>query len=296
MIENFIKNNNIEYYKDAKLKKYNTYRINATCKYLVFPNNTKELQELLQIIKKDKLKYIVLGNGSNIIFAKDYYDGVIIKLDKFNTITRKRNIINVGAGYSLIKLAMETAIAGLSGLEFAGGIPGSVGASTAMNAGAYNHSMSEIVESVEVITDTGEVKKMTAKELDFDYRDSFFKHHKDYIIISCRLKLAPSTTEEVVELITSRREKRQETQPLDYPSAGSVFRNPEGNHAGALIEKCGLKGYKIGGAMVSEKHANFIINYNNATGEDVVKLIELIKKEIKEKYKIDLIPEQIIID
>ena len=296
MIENFIKTRNIEYYKDASLKKYNTYRVETKCKYLIFPKNKEELISILKIIRKSNIKYMILGNGSNIIFSKNYFDGVIIKLDYLNNITRKKNILIVEAGYSLIKLAMETAVMGLSGLEFAGGIPGNVGASIAMNAGAYNHSMSEIIESVEVITDNFEIRTLKKQDLNFGYRDSFFKHNKNYIIISCKMRLIPSSKEEIIELINKRREKRQETQPLNYPSAGSVFRNPEGKHAGELIEKCGLKGYKIGGAMISIKHANFIINYNNATGEDIINLINYTKEKVKEKYDIELILEQIIID
>ncbi len=296
MIENFIKTRNIEYYKDASLKKYNTYRVETKCKYLIFPKNKEELLSILKIIKKSNTKYMILGNGSNVIFSKEYFDGVIIKLDYLNNITRKKNVFIVEAGYSLIKLSMETAVMGLSGLEFAGGIPGSIGASIAMNAGAYNHSISDIIESVEVITDNFETKTFKKQELNFGYRDSILKNNKKYIIISCKMKLIPSSKEEIIDLINKRRERRQETQPLNYPSAGSVFRNPEGKHAGELIEKCGLKGYKIGGAMISTKHANFIINYNNATGEDIINLINYTKEKVKEKYNIDLILEQIIID
>ncbi|MBQ6494910.1 MAG: UDP-N-acetylmuramate dehydrogenase [Bacilli bacterium] len=296
MTENFIKENNIKYIKNANLKKHNTYRINATCDYLIYPKDKYELLKILKYIKNNELKYMILGNGSNIILSKKHYDGIIIKLDNLNNLERKRNILTIEAGYSLIKLAMETAIMGLSGLEFAGGIPGNVGASIAMNAGAYNNSISEVVDSVEVITDNFELKTLKANELDFKYRDSIFKHKENYIIVSCKLKLKPTKKEKIIDLIKTRSKKRRETQPLDYPSAGSVFRNPEGMHSGELIEKCGLKGYQIGGAKVSEKHANFIINYNNATGEDIIKLIDYIKEKVKEKYNIELVLEQIIVD
>ena len=148
MIENFIKENNIECYKDASLKKYNTYKIDAKCNYLIFPKNREEIINIIKFLKTNNLKFLVLGNGSNIIFSKEYYDGVIVKLDKLNNLNINDNIVEVEAGYSLIKLAMETANLGLSGLQFASGIPGSVGASVAMNAGAYKHSLSEIIESV----------------------------------------------------------------------------------------------------------------------------------------------------
>ena len=296
MIKSFIDTSGIECYEDVSLKKYNTYKIDAKAKYLVFPKDSVELISLISYLKDNNCKFLVLGNGSNVIFNFEYYDGVIIRLDRFNSISINDNVIEVGAGYSLIKLANEVALLGLSGLEFASGIPGCVGASVAMNAGAYNHSLAEVVESVMVLTPDNEIITMNNEELEFNYRESFLKHNKDYIIISCKIILSHGNKEEILELISNRRIRRMESQPLNYPSAGSVFRNPEGNYAGKLIEDCGFKGYKLGGAMVSLKHANFIINYDGATGRDIVLLINKIKNSVKEKYGIDLILEQIIID
>lgn len=296
MIKSFIDTSGVEYYEDVSLKKYNTYKIDAKAKYLVFPKDSVELISLISYLKDNNCKFLVLGNGSNVIFNFEYYDGVIIRLDRFNSISINDNVIEVGAGYSLIKLANEVALLGLSGLEFASGIPGCVGASVAMNAGAYNHSLAEVVESVMVLTPDNEIITMNNEELEFNYRESFLKHNKDYIILSCKIILSHGNKEEILELISNRRIRRMESQPLNYPSAGSVFRNPEGNYAGKLIEDCGFKGYKLGGAMVSLKHANFIINYDGATGRDIVLLINKIKNSVKEKYGIDLILEQIIID
>ena len=296
MIENFIKNNNLDYYQDVSLKKYNTYRIDTKCKYLIFPNSKEELIKVIKFLKDNTIKYLVLGNGSNIILSSDYYDGVIIKLDKLNNISINNNIIEVEAGYSLIKLSLDTANLGLEGLEFASGIPGNIGASIAMNAGAYTHSLEEIVESVEVLNPDNEIITLTNKDINFKYRDTIFKNKKNYIIISAKLKLKKGNKQEILELIDKRRKRRIETQPLEYPSAGSVFRNPDNLSAGALIEQAGLKGYSIGGAMVSKKHANFIINYDNATGKDIINLINYIENKIYEKYNIKLILEQIIID
>ncbi len=296
MIKNFIDTSGIECYEDVSLKKYNTYKIDAKAKYLVFPKDSVELIRLISYLKSNNCKFLVLGNGSNVIFNFEYYDGVIIRLDRFNSISINDNVIEVGAGYSLIKLANEVALLGLSGLEFASGIPGCVGASVAMNAGAYNHSLAEVVESVMVLTPDNEIITMTGEELEFNYRESFFKYNKDYIILSCKIILSHGNKEEILELIKDRRVRRMESQPLNYPSAGSVFRNPEGNYAGKLIEDCGFKGYKLGGAMVSLKHANFIINYDGATGRDIVLLINKIRNSVKDKYNIDLILEQIIID
>lgn len=296
MIKNFIKENNYEYYEEANLKMHNTYRLDTTCKYLIFPKTKEQLINLLKIIKENNYKYLVLGNGSNIIFKNTYYDGIIIKLDRLNKLTINDDIIEVEAGYSLLKLSLDMALKGLSGLEFASGIPGQIGASTAMNAGAYKSDIGEILIDVKVINPNLELVTMTKEQLEFEYRDSYIKKNKDYIIVSTRLQLEKTNNNEILELMSKRRVRRLETQPLEYPQAGSVFRNPEGMHAGELIEKCGLKGYTIGGATVSEKHANFIVNKNNATGEDIINLINLIKEKVYEKFKVELILEQIIID
>lgn len=296
MIENFIKSSKIEYYKDVSLKHYNTYKLDVLVNYLVFVNSKEELIKLVKFLKETKEKFLVLGNGSNVIFKNKVYDGVIIKLDKLNKYIIKDGMIEAGAGCSLIKLATSTALMGLSGLEFASGIPGEIGASVAMNAGAYTHSLSEVVESVEVLTPDNEIVTMTNSECSFGYRESFFKHNRDYIIISCKCNLMVGKREEILELISNRRIRRIKSQPLKYPSAGSVFRNPEGMYAGKLIEDCGLKGYKLGGAMVSLKHANFIVNFKNATGQDIVDLINKIRRLVKEKYNVELVLEQIIID
>ena len=296
MIKNFIEKNNIEYYEDASLKKYNTYRIDAKCKYLVLPKDKEEFKLLIKYLNEVEFKYIVLGNGSNIILSFDYYDGVVILLNKLNELKISGESIEVGAGYSLQKLALETSNLGLEGLEFATGIPGLVGASIAMNAGAYNNSLSEVVTSVLVLNKDLEFVTMTNKEMKFSYRDSFFKQNKDYYIISANINLRQGEKQEILERVSKRRVKRLETQPLDMPSAGSVFRNPEGMHAGALIENCGLKGFSIGGAQISEKHANFIINTGNATGKEIIQLINRAKEDVQKKYNIELILEQIVIE
>lgn len=284
-----------EYYENCNIKKYNTYRLGVICKYLVFVKNTLELIDALKYLKENNIKYLILGNGSNVIFKDDYYDGVIIKLDKMNNIKINNNEIEVESGYSLMKLSRDILDYGLSGLEFASGIPGLLGASIAMNAGAYNKDMASVVKEVKVINEKNELVTMKNNELEFGYRDSFFKKNKEYICVSSILTLEPGEKSECLELINSRKERRMATQPLEYPSAGSVFRNPKGMHAGELIENCGLKGYNINGAEVSEKHANFIVNKGNCTGKDIIKLINLIKNKVYEKYNVELILEQEII-
>lgn len=294
MIENFI--NKYECYKDISLLKYNTYKLDVKCELLIFPKNIEELKEILFIIRKNNYKYYILGNGSNVIFKNEYFNGIIIKLDKFNKIDISGDIVSCGCGVSLMKLSRSTINENLSGLEFAYGIPGLVGASVAMNAGAYNEELSNYLIDVEVIDKDLRLKKIKKEDLDFSYRNSLLKNNKDFIVVNCTFKLNYGNKEDMMEIVNKRQKKRLETQPLEYPSAGSVFRNPDGMYAGELIEKCGFKGFNINGAEVSEKHANFIINKGSAKGKDIIKLIDLIQDKVKENYNVDLYLEQIIVD
>ena len=292
MIESFI--NKYEYYKNISLTKYNTYKIDVNCDYLVYPKSIHELQELLKYLKDNNIHYLILGNGSNVILARPNFD-VVIKLDRINNIEIKDNIVIAGAGVSLIKLSNICMENNLNGLSFAGGIPGLLGASTAMNAGAYKEDMASIVKEVKVLTPNLEIKTMKNSELEYAYRDSFLKRNKEFICVEVTLSLEYEDKEIIKHRMLDRRDRRISSQPVNMPSAGSVFRNPEGLSAGKLIEDIGLKGYTIGGAQVSEKHANFIINTSNATYEDIISLIDYIKEKVKEKYNIDLILEQEIV-
>jgi len=275
------------------LKKYCTYKVGGIGKVLVIPDNEQCLLKLMKYIKQNNIKYKILGNGSNLIFGD--FDGILIKLDKFNNLEINDTIIKVGAGYPLIKLATKVSKLGLSGLEFATGIPGSVGGAVYMNAGAYKTDMGYIVSEVKVITKDLEIKKLYNRDLNYHYRDSLFQHG-EYIILEAKIVLKKGNKNEILDIIENRKQRRLMSQPLEYPSAGSVFRNPTNDFAGRLIEDIGYKGKTVGGAMVSPKHANFIINYNNAKTEDIINLINDIKKEVKEKYKIDLICEQEIVE
>ncbi len=296
MIKDFFKKNNIEFLENTSLKKYNTYRIDVNCSYLVFPKNEEELINVLKVIKDNNIKHIILGNGSNIILNTDYYDGIVIKLNHFSKVEYQDNLVTADVGYSLMKLALDTINRGLSGLEFAAGIPGEVGASSAMNAGAYNSDMSKVIKEVRVLNRNLQIEVLNNKDLEFSYRDSFLKKNPDYIVLSTTFELTKGDPLEMKSLINERRKKRQASQPLELPNAGSVFRNPENMYAGELIEKSNLKGFSINGAEVSTKHANFIVNSGNASGKDIVELINIIKKEVKKNYNVDLKLEQIIVE
>lgn len=277
---------------DVSLKEYTTYKIGGIARAIIYPKNVDCLVVLIKKLKANKIKYMVLGNGSNVLFSDDTYEGIIIKLNELDYIEFKGNKVICGAGVSLMKVASQTIRKGLSGLEFATGIPGTIGGAVYMNAGAYKSDMGYVVSKVKVLTPKMTVITMVNNELDFHYRTSFLKKNKDYICLEATIQLKPGNKEEIDKLVMDRKKRRLESQPLEYPSAGSVFRNPTDMFAGKLIEDLGYKGLIKGGAMISEKHANFIVNHNNATANDVKELIEFIKQAVKEKYNVDLICEQ----
>lgn len=282
-------------FSNIDLKKYTTYKLNEKALGLALPNDIENLIKLISFLDKEEIKYKILGNGSNLIFTK-YYDGILIKLDEFDSLDINDNIVTVGAGYSLIKLSYKVANLGLSGLEFASGIPGTVGGAIYMNAGAYKSDMGYVVKSIKVLTPDYSIITMNNKELDFHYRTSFLMKNSDYICLEATIVLNKKNKDEILEIMEDRKQRRMESQPLEYPSAGSVFRNPENDYAGRLIESIGYKGKCINGAKVSEKHANFIINTGNATGSDIKKLIYEIKDKVKKEYGVDLKIEQEIIE
>ncbi len=289
----FIEKNNIgKYDQNVSLANHTTYKVGGNAKLFVYPKDRDKLVMLLRLLKSENIKYKILGNGSNTLFSDKEYDGVIIKLDCLDKVTVFKNIVRAEAGVNLIKLSNQTVRLGLAGLEFATGIPGTVGGAIYMNAGAYKSDMGYVTKSVEVLTPNLEIITMTNKEMDFHYRTSFLQKHKDYICLEATFYLRESDKNLLLEIVEDRKKRRLESQPLEYPSAGSVFRNPENLFAGKLIEDLGYKGYSIGGAKVSDKHANFIINYNKATGKDIKDLIEFIKDEVKKNYDIDLKVEQ----
>ncbi len=280
---------------DVKLSHYNTYKVGGIAKYLVYPDNEDCLIKLLKFVKEEKLNYKIIGKGSNLIFVNNF-DGVLINLEHFDKLEIKNNVVTVGAGYSLIKLCLKVAKLGLTGLEFASGIPGTIGGAIFMNAGAYNSDMGYIVTKVKVLTPDLEIKTLTNKEMNFHYRTSFLQLNKNYICLEVSIVLRRGKSEAIMDVIKDRKTRRMEAQPLNYPNAGSVFRNPKDDYAGRIIEELGYKGKKEGGAMVSLKHANFIINYDKATGSDIKKLITDIQTEVLNKYNIELKIEQEIVE
>lgn len=278
--------------KMANLKDYNTYNIECICDYLIIVNNIVKLTNLIKYLNDNESKYMIIGGGSNIIFP-DRYKGIVIKLN-FNELSINKNIVEAGASIYLNKLVSETVNNNLSGLEWAGGIPGTLGGSVINNAGAYNDEIMNYVKWIEVL-ENNKVKIIKKNEIEYSYRNTSLKK-RNLVVLKVVLDLKKGKRLESLSLINERLKRRLDTQPLEYPSAGSVFRNPLNDYAGRLIEEAGLKGQIIGGAKISEKHANFIVNYNKATSEDIKALIKLAHDTVLKNNNLDLQLEQQIID
>lgn len=270
------------------MKNHTTFKIGGPAQYYVTPESVTQIQEVVSLCKDKNISLHVIGNGSNILVGDDGVDGVVLAL--FNTFSDyeiKDNVITAQAGMSLIKLAVIALREGLTGLEFASGIPGSVGGAVYMNAGAYDGQMKDVVTSVTVLDEAGNIRILGRDELDMGYRTSAVAKH-NMIVLQVIIELKAGNKEQIKDRMNQLSELRKQKQPLEYPSAGSTFKRPEGYFAGKLIADAGLKGYSIGGAAVSEKHAGFVVNMGGATAKDVVELTDYIKKRIIEQFGVTL--------
>lgn len=272
------------------LSSKSSFRIGGSADLAVFPKTAAELKYTVAYLKDRELPYIVVGKGSNILFEDDGYHGCVIFTDKMSRITVDGNRITAGAGASVTALATTAKNASLTGLEFSYGIPGSVGGAVVMNAGAYGGEMSGVFESCEIFdTEKLELCVFSAAQMDYSYRHSIFTENKNLICLSATFALKEGNKEEIEAVMRDLMGRRISKQPLDYPSAGSVFKRPAPDiFVGKLIEDSGLKGYTIGGAQVSEKHAGFIINVGGATARDVLDLVEHIRTVIRKNYGVEL--------
>lgn len=270
------------------LSSMTTLRIGGKAQYVVYPETDVALDMVIRLLKERNVPFKIIGKGSDLLCSDDEYKGAVIKLDKyFNDVIFDDNEITAQAGASIIAVSIDAAKHGLSGLEFASGIPGTLGGCIYMNAGAYKSCMADIVKEVFVYRDEKMVW-IPAEECGFAYRTSIFQEHPDWIILAARMKMTQKDPEEIRELMENRRARRMASQPLDKPSCGSVFRNPEGMNAWELVEGIGYRGHRKGGAEVSSKHCNFIVNVDHATAEEYLSLVEEIQQKVKEKYGVEL--------
>ncbi|MDD6847757.1 MAG: UDP-N-acetylmuramate dehydrogenase [Oscillospiraceae bacterium] len=269
---------------DESMANHTTFKIGGNAPLYIEVNKPSQLSQIVKLCNEENVEYFILGNGSNLLVSDKGVDYVVICLkgDFKNISLLDNNTLYCGAGASLAALCREAEKNGLSGLEFAWGIPGTVGGAAYMNAGAYGGEMKDVVYSVHHIDKEGNLGTIKSSDLNFSYRHSIYKEN-GYIIIGITVKLKLDNKNEIRNKMDDFMDRRKSKQPLEYPSAGSVFKRPDGNYAGTLIEQCGLKGKTIGGAQVSEKHAGFIINIGGATCNDVQQLIEHIQSTVKEK-------------
>lgn len=279
--------------ENEPMKKHTTYRIGGTVSYYIYPNSETALMCILDILKEETIPYYVMGRGSNVLCDDTHFNGAIINLDQTlnNYYFEPDGTLVAQAGCSIINLSVEAMKRSLSGLEFASGIPGSIGGCLYMNAGAYKSDLSKILKDVCVLKGD-EIVWIPCSELEYGYRHSIFQTHKDWTILAGRFQLEKAVQSDIRNLMESRRQRRIDAQPLDMPCAGSVFRNPESIPAWKLVEEMGFRGHMVGGAQVSTKHCNFIINATGeATAKDVRDLIACIQAKAKELHNIDLITE-----
>ncbi len=281
--------------KNESLKKHSTFKIGGEAKYIVMPSCVDEIKELISYLKNKNIKFYVIGNGSNLLFDDDGFDGVIVKIAKnFSDVKIENNVIYAQSGATLARIANLALENSLTGFEFAAGIPGTVGGAIKMNAGAYGGEMKDVVVCTTYLDKNNEIKERVNEEQGFVYRNSAFSD--DEIILSSKIILKKGNYDEIKLTMSDLNKRRREKQPLEYPSAGSTFKRPKGYFAAKLIDDASLRGVSIGDAQVSEKHTGFVVNKGNATKKDVVELMEHIKNTVKEKFGVELEAEVKIIE
>lgn len=270
------------------MKNHTSFRVGGPCDLMVKPSSIEELEKVLKLADALEIPKLIIGKGSNILVRDQGIRGLVVKLDEaFSRLSVSGNLLSAQSGISLRKLAERARDHSLSGLEFAHGIPGSLGGAITMNAGAYGGEMKDVVKSVTLMSPDYKVFELSNREMEFCYRTSVVQKEQ-YIVLGAEFALASGDEAEISAKMKDYMQRRMDKQPLNYPSAGSVFKRPEGYFAGVLIEECGLKGLRYGGAMVSDKHAGFIVNAGDATASDVLHLIQIIQKTVYDTKKVKL--------
>ena len=276
---------------DEPMKRHTTFRIGGPADFFLLPSTVDEVRGILEICREEELPYFILGNGSNLLVSDKGYRGVIIQLYRnFSNISVEGNEICASSGALLSQIAAAARNASLTGFEFAGGIPGTLGGAVFMNAGAYGGELKDVLKEAVVMTEQGEILTLPVEKLDMGYRTSRIKK-AGYLVLEARLVLEQGDMDKIRDITKDLTEKRVSKQPLEYPSAGSTFKRPEGYFAGKLIMDAGLRGYQVGDAQVSEKHCGFVINKGNATAADVLTLIENVRENVQEQFGVTLEPE-----
>lgn len=277
--------------RDEPMSAHTTFRVGGPADYFVTPRSEEALAELAAFVTKEGLPHYILGNGSNLLVGDKGYRGVMIQVGRgFDGVRVEGEVVYAQAGISLARLALAARQSSLSGLEFASGIPGTLGGAVMMNAGAYGGEMKQVVVSVRALAQSGEIREIPAEGLEFGYRTSIFARNGD-VILGAVLKLEKGDGDQIQKNMDELKRRRVEKQPLEYPSAGSTFKRPEGHFAGKLIEEAGLRGFSVGGAQVSEKHCGFVVNKGGATAADIASLMDRVAERVERHSGVRLRPE-----
>lgn len=293
-LEEIVGKDKVKY--NEKMSKYTTMRVGGPCDCIVFPDEISKIKEVIDFCKNENITFFVIGNGSNLLVKDEGIHGVVIKLGhRFGKIEIDGEYILAYAGATMPTLSQLAKKNSLKGLEFACGIPGTIGGGVKMNAGAYGSQISDILYEVTYMDEKEEIKTIKNKDCSFGYRKSIFTINSNYVILSAKFKLERGNIDEIENKMKENSLARKAKQPLEYPNFGSVFKRPEGYFVGKLVDDAGLRGYKIGGAQVSTKHTGFIVNVDNATCKDVLDLIGYVQTTVYNKFNVKLTPEVIII-
>lgn len=286
-----------EIIENEPMYKHTTFKVGGPARFFVYIKDIDALKRGIQYCRQNQVKHMTIGKGSDILFSDKEYDGVIFSLSRgLNKVHFNGLNIRAQAGVSMIYLAYEAAKVGLSGFEFMGGIPGTIGGGIYMNAGAYKYCMADVFTSACVLNEQGEIITLSKEEMVFDYRKSILQEHKDWILVEATFTMTPRNPQEIMKVLDKRKEKRMSTQPWNFASAGSIFRNPDEKPAWQYIDECDLRGYEIGGAQVSPKHSNFIVNNGYASARDILELILLVEKTVFDRFRVELKKEVILVN
>lgn len=280
---------------DEPMSRHTTFRVGGEAMALLRIRREEQLHALLPYFKETGMEYFVVGNGSNLLVGDKGYHGIILQIaDRMKQIVVEGTHMTVKAGCLMSEVARTACEHGLTGFEFASGIPGTIGGGVVMNAGAYDGEMKQVVESVRVMSGMGEILELSKEDMEFSYRNSVIRN-RDFVVLQVNLLLQHGNPEEIHQKMKELNQKRREKQPLEFPSAGSTFKRPEGYFAGKLIMDAGLRGYSIGGACVSEKHCGFIVNKGKATAADVAEVIQEVQERVKKKFGVALETEVVFL-
>lgn len=282
--------------ENEPMYKHTTFKVGGPARLFVKIKDVDSLINVKKYCKENNIKNMVVGKGSDLLFSDKVYDGIIISLEELNKIAINGVEVKVGAGAGLIPVAYQCAKTGLSGFEFAGGIPGTIGGGVYMNAGAYKYCIADVFKEAVILDENQEIRTLSKEDMCFDYRTSILQKNPNWILLEATFVMETKEPTEIMAVLDKRKEKRMSTQPWNLPSAGSVFRNPDEKGAWKYIDECGLRGYEIGGAQVSPKHSNFIVNNGYASAMDILELILLVEKTVFNKFGIQLRKEVILVN